>query len=61
MCVPQGHNTVMPVRLEHANPLSQVKHSTSDPLHSLKILVLYLSKYLYCIARNIRSVELEIQ
>ena len=31
----QGHNTVMPVRLEPAAPLSRVKHSTTEPLCSL--------------------------
>ena len=29
MCLAQGHNTVTPVRLEPAAPLSQVKHSTT--------------------------------
>ena len=28
MCLAQGHNTVTPVRLESAAPLSRVKHST---------------------------------
>ena len=31
----QGHNAVTPVRLEPAALLSQVKHSTTEPLHSL--------------------------
>ena len=30
----QGHNAVTPVRLEHAAPWSQVKHSTTEPLRS---------------------------
>ena len=30
----QGHNAVMPVRLEPAAPLSRVKHSTTEPLRS---------------------------
>ena len=30
----QGHNAVTPVRLEFAAPRSQVKHSTTEPLHS---------------------------
>ena len=29
------HNAVTPVRLEPWAPLSQVKHSTTEPLHSL--------------------------
>ena len=35
MCLAQGHNSMMPVRLEPATPLSRVKHSTTEPLHSL--------------------------
>ena len=31
----QGHNTVMPVRLELAAPRSRVKHSTTEPLRSV--------------------------
>ena len=34
MCLAQGHNTVMPVRLEPATPWSQVKYSTTEPLRS---------------------------
>ena len=34
MCLAQGHNAVMPLRLEPATPQSQVKHSTTEPLHS---------------------------
>ena len=30
----QGHITVTPVRLKNAAPLSGVKHSTTEPLHS---------------------------
>ena len=37
MCLAQGHNAVMPVRLEPAAPRSQVKHSTTEPLHSLDV------------------------
>ena len=35
MCLAQKHNTVTPVRLEPAAPLSRVKHSTTEPLCSL--------------------------
>ena len=35
MCLAQYHNTETPVRLEPAASLSQVKHSTTEPLHSL--------------------------
>ena len=35
MCLAQGHNSVTPVRLEPASLWSQVKHSTTEPLHSL--------------------------
>ena len=34
MCLAQGHNAVTPVRLEPTTPLSQVKHSTTEPLCS---------------------------
>ena len=35
MCLAQGHNAVTPVRLKPAAPWSRVKHSTTEPLHSL--------------------------
>ena len=38
MHLAQGHNTVTLVRLKPAIPLSQVKHSTIEPLHSLQCL-----------------------
>ena len=34
MCLAQGHNTVMPVRLEPVAVQSGVKHSTTEPLGS---------------------------
>ena len=34
MCLAQGHNAVVLVRLEPATPRSQVKHSTTEPLRS---------------------------
>ena len=40
MCLAQGHNTVTPVRLESAAPLSRVKHSTTEPLGSLVFVVM---------------------
>ena len=46
MCLAQGHNTVIPVRLKPATPLSPVKHSTTEPLHSL---VVYNGRRLVCI------------
>ena len=33
MCLAQGYNAVPPVRIEPATPQSQVKHSTTEPLH----------------------------
>ena len=36
MCLTQGHNAVMPVRLEPLAPRSRVKHSTTEPLRSLQ-------------------------
>ena len=35
----QGHNAVMPVRLEPATPRSGVKHSTTEPLRSFELHV----------------------
>ena len=35
MCLAQGHNTVMPMRLEPAALRSRVNHSTTEPLRSL--------------------------
>ena len=37
MCLAQGHNAMMLVRLEPAAPQSRVKHSTTEPLRSLYI------------------------
>ena len=37
MCLAQRHNAVTPVRLEPTAPLSRVKHSTTEPLGSLKL------------------------
>ena len=34
MCLAQGHNTVMPVRLKPPALLSRDKHNTTEPLHS---------------------------
>ena len=42
MCLAQGSNAVMPVRLKPATPQSRVKHSTTEPLcsrHSQKLWV----------------------
>ena len=35
MCLAQGHNTMMPVRLEPAAPQSRAKHLTIDPMHTM--------------------------
>ena len=37
MCLAQGHNAVMWVRLEPAAPRSWVKHSTTEPLRFLTV------------------------
>ena len=42
MCLAQGHNAVMLVRLEPAAVWSQVKHSTTEPLPSLQTCLLHL-------------------
>ena len=36
MCLAQGYNAVTPMRLEPVAPRSQVKHSSTEPLLSLK-------------------------
>ena len=41
MCLAQGHNAVMPVRLEPGALRSPVKHFTTEPLHSLGGVVKY--------------------
>ena len=40
MCLAQGHNVVPLVRLKPTTTRSQVKHSTTEPLHS--VIILYL-------------------
>ena len=37
----KDHNAVKPVRLEPTASRSRVKHSTTEPLHSLLYLVIY--------------------
>ena len=37
MCLAKGQNPVMSVRLKPATPRSRVKHSTTEPLSSLKL------------------------
>ena len=50
MCLAQGHNAVTPVRLEPGAPQSQVKHSTTEPLHSHPlILCTHMKKFIYII------------
>ena len=38
MSLAQGHNTVTPVRLEPEAPRSRLKHSTTEPLCSLRLV-----------------------
>ena len=40
MCLAQEHNAVKPVRLEPVASLSQVQHSTTEPLLSLIYFVI---------------------
>ena len=47
MCLAQGHNAVMQVRLEPATPRSSVKHSTTELLCS--------PKYLFICIKNEKS------
>ena len=41
MCLAQGHKAVTPLRLKPTAPRSRVKHSTTEPLRSLFILIDY--------------------
>ena len=58
MCLSQRHNTVKPVRLEPVAPLSQVKHSTTEPLcsscelHVLKNIVFLSLKIDFILANS---------
>ena len=42
MCLAQGHNAVKPVRLKSAASLSQVNYSTTEPLHTLCLINIYI-------------------
>ena len=44
MCLAKDHNAVTPVRLEPAAPRSRVKHSTTEPLRSLNVKILFANK-----------------
>ena len=49
-CVlPKDHNAVTPVRLEPVAPRSRVKHSTTEPLRSLKKKYFYFSTKTYVV------------
>ena len=57
MCLAQGHNAVTPVRLESTAPRSRVKHSTTEPLHSLSdvvfvCLILYVPSTIFQLLRD---------
>ena len=43
MRLAQGHNTVTLVRLEPVAPRSQVKHSTTEPLHSPSSKLIFIT------------------
>ena len=50
MCLSQGQNAVLPVRLKPATPQSSVKHSTTEPLCSqseLRCFTIYVLSPLY--------------
>ena len=44
MCLAQGHNVVVPVRLKPATPRSPLEHTTTKPLRSLAIYAKYEHK-----------------
>ena len=48
MCLAQGHNAVAPVRLEPVDPWSQVKHTTTEPLHSQYLNLCDIRIYYEC-------------
>ena len=43
--MPKDHNTVTPMRLEPAAPLSQVKHTTTEPLRTYFVAMVACSFY----------------
>ena len=51
LCLAQGHNAVMPERLEPGAPLSEVKHSTTEPLRSLDYM--YIVMCMVCYAQRL--------
>ena len=46
MCLAQGQNAVLPVRLEPATTQSLVKHSTTEPLHYMSQMLHSSSTYI---------------
>ena len=45
MCLAQGHNPVMPVRLEPTTPQSRVKHSTTELPYGSKLLTVKVQSH----------------
>ena len=52
MCHAQGHDTVKPVRLQPEAPRSLVKHSTTEPLHSLDYQFEKCNSFLGCLFKK---------
>ena len=59
MCLAQGDNTVTPVRLEPATPLSRVKHSTTEQLPSLNYGVFLALKAVLTLANGADTDEMQ--
>ena len=58
MCLAQGHNTVTPVRLEPASPLSPAKHSTTYTGFEDQTLNIVLM--MHCMSQKVISLEVFI-
>ena len=50
MRLAQGHNAVTLVRLEEVAPRSRIKHSTTEPLRSLRQVLLYYLCHLFLLS-----------
>ena len=53
----KDHKVVTPVRLEPTAPQSQVKHSTTEPLRSLMLILYNSYMYLYNIGGSRRGMQ----
>ena len=57
MCLAQGHNAVMPVRLELAAPRSGVKHSTTELQDFVIVYATLLGHYMLLHTKYVLSIN----